>query len=107
MPKPVRAFSCEHGCARKVDTSKLRMAKHEAICFHNPVRRACQTCAHLGRDSNTIYNPYHGGDPGSTDYEQEFSYCEVREDVDLTKRLVCDCPSWCLTPHLKSSTVEG
>ena len=26
------------------------MVNHEAVCFHNPARRACIICEHLGRD---------------------------------------------------------
>ena len=75
-------------------TSRKRMEIHEARCFHNPARRACQTCANYAMDSETVYTPHHGGDPGSADYEIEMPYCEADETIDLTTGPRCDCPMW-------------
>lgn len=94
MPRAITAYACNFKCGKKVDTVRKRMEVHEARCFCNPVRRACQTCIHFQADSDTIYNPYHGGNPGSTDYEAKYHYCDAREDVNLREKLVCDCPSW-------------
>lgn len=47
MPVRVKAFACEFGCGRNVLTSKFKMYQHEHICFHNPARRACQTCGNF------------------------------------------------------------
>ena len=57
---------------------------HERNCFHNPGRRACQTCH---------YYRHHNGIPGSTDYEEEVRVCMV-EHWDLNTGLVADCPKW-------------
>lgn len=94
MPRAVTAYACIFKCGENVKTVRKRMEAHEAICFHNPARRACQTCLHFKTDSETIYNPYHGGDPGSTDYESKFHYCDAREDVDLVEKLVYNCSFW-------------
>ena len=32
-------------------------------------------CTHFFGEDVTIYNPHHGGNPGSTDYEQYQMYC--------------------------------
>ena len=92
MPREVRAWACSWGCGKHVDTVRSRMAKHETRCFHNPVRRACQTCGSFDTFEDTVYNPDHGGDPGSTDYEVRRRWCEARQ-YHLTYR-EADCAQW-------------
>lgn len=46
MPIKVTAYSCQFKCGWRVQTKRYRMVAHEKICFHNPERRACQTCNH-------------------------------------------------------------
>lgn len=94
MPIQVLAYACKFKCKRRVQVSRAAVELHEATCFQNPARRACQTCANRAWDSQTIYNPSHGGNPGATDYDVRVPYCQVRDDVDLPKQLVFDCPLW-------------
>lgn len=46
MPEKVVAWSCSFKCGERVKTKRTAMADHELRCFHNPQRRACQTCRH-------------------------------------------------------------
>jgi len=94
MPVERKAWACAWKCGCKVTTSRKRMEFHEARCFRNPARKACQTCAHHEMDSETVYNPDHGGNPGSTDYEVQIPYCDADETIDLRKGPRCDCPLW-------------
>lgn len=41
----------------------------------------------------TVYCPYHNGNPGSADYDVAAPYCDV-SDVDLSERKRSDCPLW-------------
>lgn len=92
MPKSVNAFACSFDCGRRLTKSRSYMTAHEKVCFHNPERRACQTCAHFSLGSDTVYNPYHGGNPGSTDFEVNFNYCFAKEE-ELKERQF-NCPQW-------------
>ena len=92
MPIQVTAYSCQYRCGRKVATKRKAMEEHEARCYHNPLRRACQSCANFTHEMLTVYNPDHGGDPGSTDYDVKVNYCAA--EIDITKTLQCDCPLW-------------
>lgn len=94
MPRKITAYACDYKCGRKVCMSKKSMIEHEKICFCNPIRKACQTCKFFKKESETIYNPYHGGNPGSTDYESYFNYCDADEDIDLEKGLRFNCSKW-------------
>lgn len=94
MPDLRRAWACEWGCGHRVITSRARMVAHELRCFHNPDRRACQTCANYGRYSHTVYNRDHGGNPGSTDYDVWRRYCEADETMNPANGLRCDCQRW-------------
>jgi hypothetical protein len=94
MPRKITAYGCEFKCGHNVFTKRKRAAEHEVMCFHNPIRKACQSCAHFKTGHDTVYNPYHDGNPGSTDYESKYHYCEVREDADLEQQLHFDCPHW-------------
>ena len=92
--KKITAYECEYGCGKYLKT-KASIIKHEITCFYNPDRKACQSCGHNTVDSVTIYNPSHGGDPGSTDYEQQIRFCAVK-DTDLFDKdnLKYDCFDW-------------
>jgi len=94
MPIERKAFACLWKCGGRVTTSRKRMEFHESRCFRNPARKACQTCVHHARYRETVYNPYHGGNPGSTDYEVSIPYCEADETIDLKTGPRCDCPLW-------------
>ena len=78
MPKEVIRFQCEH-CKEKTYSTKGNCVRHENDCYANPNMKACRTCKHYSKVYETVYNPYHGGDPGSTDYEREYSWCIIKE----------------------------
>lgn len=82
MPRQIKAYLCDFKCGNKACTSRAAVVKHEKICFRNPEMRACRTCEHLVKDSDTVYNPHHGGDPGSTDYEETFYWCDHPDHED-------------------------
>ena len=63
-------------CCNRAYMSKGSAVRHERNCPKNPVNQACQTCIFLMVDYNTVYNPYHNGIPGSTDYEIEYWWCK-------------------------------
>ena len=94
MPKKITAYQCEYGCGFYRITKKS-VINHEKWCFWNPARRACASCENREEYEETIYNPYHGGNPGSTDYEIKCVWCSVYE-TDLYKKenLKHDCPKW-------------
>lgn len=71
-------YECEH-CKKKVYRNKSSAIRHEKTCFANPVTKACRTCDNYVVDYNTIYSPYHGGEPGSNDYEIKYSYCKFKD----------------------------
>ena len=72
------AWACKWLCGHNVLTSKARMVAHEAICFGNPSRRACRSCANLrlGYDS----------------YDTQVSYC--RAGHDISEKWRHDCPAY-------------
>ena len=43
MPTKTTTYACEH--CNKLYYSKSTAKNHEVKCFHNPERRACQSCA--------------------------------------------------------------
>ena len=59
--KEIKAYSCEH-CDKYYKKTKKVVEKHEAICFSNPVRKACQTCDNLGlkKKDNLLVDYCHG-----------------------------------------------
>jgi hypothetical protein len=61
------------------------------------VRRACMSCGWREFEETTVYDPHHGGNPGSSDYEVTRQYC-CSEDAgfrELTKdQLKHNCPHW-------------
>ena len=81
MPTAVKAWACAWKCRESVKTSRKRMEFHEARCFRNPARRACQTCKHLVRDGS---------------YEDGFYWqCGADDVIDLQDSgMRCDCPKW-------------
>ena len=68
------------------------MQEHEARCFHNPDMRACQTCGHLRATYETVYDRYHYGDPGASDYDVKVQYCKV--EIDIKESFHNMCPGW-------------
>jgi hypothetical protein len=89
----IKAYSCEH-CNKYYKKTKKSVENHEEICFANPINRACQSCQHNERVSRTVYNPFHGGNPGSTDYDTQINWCN-KLDIELDRyALRKDCLSW-------------
>ena len=74
MPVSVNRFACVWCGPKFVKANEKTVLEHEARCFRNPERRACQTC-----DYN---NSYHSGVDG----------CE-HPDIER-EALRFDCPGW-------------
>ncbi len=92
MPKLVERYECEY-CEKKNYKHKSSAVRHEKQCFANPDTKACRTCINYEQWEETVYNPHHGGDPGSTDYEIKRSWCSVhRKNFDAVQfRLRSNC----------------
>ena len=84
MPRAIKAFGCEFACGR-ISTHRKRMLDHEARCFRNPVRRACQSCCHFVAAVEGDETDGYATDP---------AHCAVRNNVDFIKTLECDCEKW-------------
>ncbi len=78
MPKLVERYECEY-CEKKNYKHKSSAVRHEKQCFANPDTKACRTCEHYVEWEETVYNPNHGGDPGSTDYEIQYKGCDLHD----------------------------
>ncbi len=77
MPKEIIRYQCDY-CNKHYST-KGNANKHQKQCFANPKTRSCRTCKNFFSEMETVYNPNHGGDPGSTDYEVLCFYCSRYE----------------------------
>ena len=77
MPTKTTAWKCDH-CGF-VSRYRGNTNRHERQCYHNPDIRACATCGNCSEEWDTVYNPHHGGDPGSTDYDVKSYYCSHYE----------------------------
>jgi hypothetical protein len=84
----IQAYKCSF-CSM-VSALKSSTVRHEKNCYKNPASRSCQTCRFFFITQETYYNPYHGGDPGSTDYEYDVMCCEHEEGGIDHKRTHCD-----------------
>lgn len=51
--KKITAYACSY-CG-KIYKNKSSAASHEKKCFANPARRACRTCKHAIKDTETAY----------------------------------------------------
>lgn len=59
----IEAYQCDY--CKKYGKSKSHIKKHEGECYHNPVTKACATCANLTQemykvDKQNLYFPYEG-----------------------------------------------
>lgn len=88
--KEIKAYQCSH-CTFYRKTKRSVM-EHEDICFKNPANKACASCDHNVIDYETIYNRDHGGDPGSTDYESPYNWCNKKHIVLEKGTLTKNCP---------------
>lgn len=77
---PVKIFKtywgCRFKCGQKHSINRDWIATHEKICFVNPDTKSCRICEHSNFTFETVYDPNHGGNPGSTDYNEQRWYCE-------------------------------
>ena len=78
MITEIKAYKPE--CCNKCFITKGGANRHEKLCLKNPKTRNCKTCANLLIQEKTFYNPNHGGDPGSTDYEFQTFYCVAKDE---------------------------
>lgn len=86
----VQAYKCDHCSMTSIYSSSVK--RHERQCYKNPENHQCATCAFHSVELETVYNPYHGGDPGSTDYEVKFHYCAAV--CDKVEQPVINCRNW-------------
>lgn len=93
MPIERKAWACAWKCGGKVSTSRKRMEFHEARCFRNPARKACQTCANFKTDWDDDGYPAHMGGRS-----WKIRYCEADNKIDLADKLHSDCPLWSNIP---------
>jgi hypothetical protein len=71
-------------------SSRKRMEAHEAQCFRNPARRACQTCANFSE-----YNDSNGMEAEPQLLERwHVRECLADGGPDLTDKRMFDCPLW-------------
>ncbi|MCP4604517.1 MAG: hypothetical protein GY847_29015 [Proteobacteria bacterium] len=91
MPIKRTAWQCEWGCGRYLLTRQY-ILEHEHRCYYNPTMKACKTCSNFSYHQKTVYNNYHNGDPGSTDWEVEVMGCSER-DGEL-KKMTFRCVDW-------------
>ena len=66
-------------CCNKAFMTKASAIRHERNCRKNVANRACYTCKHRTKCTETYYNPNHGGDCGSTDFDYEYLWCEIHQ----------------------------
>lgn len=77
MPEPIKAY--KPICCSKAYINKSSAVRHEKKCPYNKNNRACQTCKHRQEGTETFYNPNHNGNPGSTDFDVKYWWCEHHE----------------------------
>lgn len=78
MPEKVTAWSCSFKCGERVKTKRIAMVGHESRCFHNPQRRACQSCGRFDREA-------------LTETPDLFPTCEKVDSDDMPR---FDCEFW-------------
>lgn len=108
MAELIRAY--KPVCCKKAYMSKSSAVRHEKTCHKNPENRACGTCKHRIAITETYYNPYHGGDCGSTDYDYKHWWCKIYKRQiaydfcvpnfdEITLRPQMNCEHWERTPQ--------
>lgn len=88
MPLSVQAYKCNW--CNMTSVHKASVVRHEKRSC--PKHKACKICKFYEEEEETVYNPYHGGDPGSTDWEEVIMWCKTYD-----KRLehkVSNCPKF-------------
>ena len=87
--KERKAYQCSFCTFYRLTKKSVEI--HEDNCYHNPKNRACATCRFNVVEFETVYDRYHGGNPGSTDYDVPYNWCDKRE-IELSKnelRMYC------------------
>lgn len=103
MAEIIKAYKPK--CCNRAYVHKSSAVRHENNCCYNKENKACATCKYLSNESNTIYNPFHNGEPGSKDYEVHFYSCDYYEKALESAEYVTDneehylayqknCPAW-------------
>lgn len=63
-------------CCNKAYLNKGSARTHEKRCPYNPKNKACATCGHNSKESNTVYVPPQPGHSyGDDDYDEYFYWC--------------------------------
>lgn len=87
MPILIQAYKPK--CCNKVYIYKKNAMQHEKKCPNNPDNKACQTCKYRIVDYETVYNRYHNGIPGSTDYDVKYWWCDHYDKrIDMWSELM-------------------
>ena len=75
---------------------RRRTRRHNAEAqwraYHKRQRAIYRTLLEEPETTETVYDPYHGGDPGSSDYEAEIEYCEV--GIGIKEQYKNNCLVW-------------
>lgn len=50
--REIKAYACDF--CKKFTKTKQSMKMHEALCYHNPVTKACASCVHYMQESHNI-----------------------------------------------------
>jgi hypothetical protein len=75
----IKAYKCEF-CNKKIYQAKSSAVRHEKQCYANPIMKACRSCDHLIKISNTVYVPPHGDQNyGDSDYEEIILHCLAKD----------------------------
>ena len=90
MARQIKAYGCDFKCGTKVLMSKKAMEAHEVICFYNPERKACVSCANFEtfEDSNGMEH-----EPQNLQTWRH-TECLASEDFDISEKLRHDCESY-------------
>lgn len=94
----IKAYECEF-CNNKIYKLKSSAKKHENKCFANPKNKACRTCKHAIKDSETVYvRPHSDQNYGDADYDIDVIWCEITEKYLSHPEKECNfennCPNW-------------
>lgn len=50
--REIKAYACDF--CKKFTKTKQSMKKHEALCFHNPIAKACASCEHYIQEEHKV-----------------------------------------------------
>lgn len=96
--KEIVVYQCEF-CEKKIYKTKSSAIRHEKRCYANPVNKACRTCKHAIKDSDTVYVQPHGDQNyGDADYDIDYIYCEITDNFLYHPEKPCEfknnCSHW-------------